>query len=230
MTGSPQQGAKVIEIDTDGIYFHPPAGAKARCPPGRARLAVLPAGIEVEFDARYRSMFSYKAKNYALLEEDGTMHLTGAALKSRGMEPFLRDYMEKFVRLLLEAKPLEAALLKDQLIQQLRARTAHRSPRQDRSPAGFPRLLSEENRRLLPQPFRRLRARPQERPQPSGDQISYYITGTKKKVVAYESARLIAEWNPAERDENVEYYVGKLEDLAKKFGEFASTPPEPELF
>ena len=55
---------------------------------------VLPKGIDIEFDAKYRAMFSYKAKNYALLDEDDRMILKGGALKSRGMERFQRQYLE----------------------------------------------------------------------------------------------------------------------------------------
>ena len=55
-----------------------------------------------------------------------------------------------------------------------------------------------------------------------GDQISYYITGAGKKVAAYESAKLASNFDPQNRDENIDYYVAKLDDLAKKFG---STTP-----
>ena len=53
-----------------------------------------------------------------------------------------------------------------------------------------------------------------------GDQIKYYITGTKKKVSSYENAKLASDWKEDARDENVEYYVGKLDELAKKYEEF----------
>ena len=53
-----------------------------------------------------------------------------------------------------------------------------------------------------------------------GDQIKYYITGTKKKVSSYENAKLASDWREDARDENVEYYVGKLDELAKKYEEF----------
>jgi DNA polymerase elongation subunit (family B) len=50
-----------------------------------------------------------------------------------------------------------------------------------------------------------------------GDQISYYIKGTPKKVPAYEAARLATEFDPQNRDENVDHYVAKLDELVKKF-------------
>ena len=33
----------------------------------------LPEGIDIEFDGEYVSMYSYKMKNYALLDADGEM-------------------------------------------------------------------------------------------------------------------------------------------------------------
>ena len=63
-----ERGAKVIEIDTDGIYFRPPDGVVID-DLRRGLTPQLPPGIEVELDKRYPAMFSYKAKNYALLDE-----------------------------------------------------------------------------------------------------------------------------------------------------------------
>src|SRR5438270_1409395 len=82
-------GAKVIEVDTDGIYFVPPVAVESpvsgETPQTSAETAdataiddlqkglakELPPGIDVEFDEHFDAMFSYKAKNYALLTKDG---------------------------------------------------------------------------------------------------------------------------------------------------------------
>src|SRR5216110_1463374 len=62
--------ARVIEVDTDGIYFTPPPDIDInKLREGLAK--ELPPGIEVEFDEQFDAMFSYKAKNYALLTRDG---------------------------------------------------------------------------------------------------------------------------------------------------------------
>src|SRR5437667_11508485 len=50
-----------------------------------------------------------------------------------------------------------------------------------------------------------------------GDQISYYVKATPKKVPAYEAAKFASEFDPQNRDENVDYYVAKLNELVKKF-------------
>jgi len=65
-----------------------------------------------------------------------------------------------------------------------------------------------------------------------GDQISYYIRGTPKKVPAYEAAKLASEFDLENRDENIDYYIAKLDELVKKFSSLiktASTPKQENL-
>jgi DNA polymerase elongation subunit (family B) len=65
-----------------------------------------------------------------------------------------------------------------------------------------------------------------------GDQISYYIQATSKKIPAYEAAKLASDFDPQNRDENVDYYVAKLDDLVKKFTSLSaaeSTPKQERL-
>ena len=65
-----------------------------------------------------------------------------------------------------------------------------------------------------------------------GEQISYYIKATPKKVAAYEAAKLASEFDLENRDENVDYYIAKLDDLMKKFSGLvttASTPKQEKL-
>ena len=65
----------------------------------------LPPGIEVEFDEQFEAMFSYKAKNYALLTREGEVVIKGGALKSRGLEKFQRVFLEEMIKFLMEGKP-----------------------------------------------------------------------------------------------------------------------------
>src|SRR5262249_6272145 len=141
------QGAKVIEVDTDGIYFVPPSCVAANASPARtvpakkdeaAGMAAatadeikklqrglakeLPAGIEIEFDEQFEAMFSYKAKNYALLTKDGDVVIKGGALKSRGLEKFQRVFLEEMIKLIMEAKPEAIADLRNQFEQKIRNR------------------------------------------------------------------------------------------------------------
>src|SRR4029434_9004546 len=56
-----------------------------------------------------------------------------------------------------------------------------------------------------------------------GDQISYYIKATPKKVAAYEAAKLASDFDPQNRDENVDYYVAQLDEMLKKFAGVTAT-------
>ena len=216
-----QRGAEVIEIDTDGVYFTPPKEA-AWDGLYRELAATLPEGIEVEFDARYIAMFSYKAKNYALLSEDGKLSIKGAALKSRGLEKFQRVFIERAVRALLEGKPETIPSMHNEFAKALRERAwdpemfAKTEALQD-SLEAYQKKIAASSRNRSAAFELALRS---ERKMQAGDRVSYYITGTKKTVKAYESGKLVTEWDPQSRDENTAYYLAKLDDLAGKFEAF----------
>ena len=55
------------------------------------------------------------------------------------------------------------------------------------------------------------------------DQISHYIKATPKKVAAYEAAKLASDFDPQNRDENIDYYLAKLDELVKKFWGLATS-------
>ena len=91
-----QRGMALIEADTDGVYFAVPADwteEQERQLVGEIG-AELPAGIRLEYEGRYRAMFSHEVKNYALLTYDGQMIVHGVALRSSRAEPF----GERFLR------------------------------------------------------------------------------------------------------------------------------------
>jgi DNA polymerase, archaea type len=212
------EGAQVIEVDTDGIYFVPPENSdteKLRESLGKE----LPSGIEVEFDEQFEAMFSYKAKNYALLTSEGEVVIKGGALKSRGLEKFQRVFLEEMIKLIMEGKSEAIPQLRDQFERQIRngempiemlmkTDTLQDSLEKyrakigagDRNKAAAYELALTSGRSYKP-----------------GDQISYYIKATPKKVAAYEAAKLVGDFDPQARDENTDYYIAKLDELVKKF-------------
>jgi DNA polymerase I len=216
-----ERGAQVIEIDTDGIYFVPDSATDSD-ELERGLAGILPEGIEVEFDAKYRAMFSYKAKNYALLTDHGDVIIKGGALKSRGLEKFQRVFLERMLALLLEGKGAEVAALRAEFEEKIRGRhwpiefLMKTDTLQD-SLAQYSKKISGSARNRASAYELALKSALPVQP---GDQISYYITGTKKNVAAYENSRLANEWDASARDENVEYYVAKLSELTKKFAPF----------
>jgi DNA polymerase I len=240
------RGAQVIEVDTDGIYFVPP-GSEPSVAAGvspaeqnkaadtaatteetiaelrKGLAAELPPGIEVEFDERFDAMFSYKAKNYALLTRDGEVIIKGGALKSRGLEKFQRVFLEEMIKLIMEGKPEAVPQLRENFEKKIRDREWH-----------IDMLMKTDTLQDSLDKYRakigaggRNRAAAYElalasgRNYKPGEQIRYYIKATPKKVAAYEAAKLASDFDPANRDENVDYYVAKLDDLVKKFANVA---------
>src|SRR5438093_10185904 len=82
----------------------------------------LPEGIEIEFDEQFDAMFSYKAKNYALLTKDGDVVIKGGALKSRGLEKFQRVFLEEMIKLIMKGKPEAIADVRNQFQKKIRNR------------------------------------------------------------------------------------------------------------
>ena len=222
-------GAQVIEVDTDGIYFVPPTDAAD----GRAADALLeqvasimPEGIRLEIDGRYAAMFSYKMKNYVLMDQSGKMTIRGSGLRSRGLERFQRRFMEEMFHLLLHDRRGEIAKLHDDyrgrlarheigIANLMKTETLQDSLDTYRSKIG-------ENRRNLAAAYEL--ALNAERPYQPGDQISYYVTGRRWNATVNNAAKMASEYDPANPDENVEYYQEKLGELYEKFRVFVDKP------
>jgi DNA polymerase, archaea type len=228
-----KQGAQVIEVDTDGIYFVAPDNADID--DLQKRLAKeLPEGIDVEFDERFEAMFSYKAKNYALLTNDGDVVIKGGALKSRGLEKFQRVFLEEMIKRIMEGKPEAVDDLRNEFEQKIRNREWNidmlmkTDTLQDSLDKYRAKIAGSARNRAAAYELALASTR-NYRP---GDQISYYIKATPKKVPAYEAAKLASDFDPQNRDENIDYYVAKLDDLVKKFRgltDAASTPTQKNL-
>lgn len=212
-----QNDANVIEMDTDGIYFQP--GSIPLCDLEKTLPDILPDGIDVEFDESYTAMFSYKSKNYALLKENDELVIAGAALKSRGLEPFQRKYMRRMILAILHEDGEAVRALDEEYTDALRN---HKLP--------FAELAKSETLSDSPESYRKKSATPSFRRSAAyelalrsgreykqGDQISFYITGTKKRVSVVENAKLLSEAEENNRDENTEYYLDKLAELQAKF-------------
>src|SRR5881392_105451 len=248
-----KRGAKVIEVDTDGIYFVPPSSVDAGVSPANKDKAAgtatatknvdelqiglakeLPAGIDVEIDEQFDAMLSYKAKNYALLTKDGDVIIKGGALKSRGFEKFQRVFLEEMIKMIMQGKPEAIADLRNDFDRRIRNREwkidmlMKTDTLQDSLDKYRAKVAGSARNRAAAYELALASGR-NYRP---GDQISYYIKTTPKKVPAYEAAKLASDFDPQNRDENVDYYVAKLEELVKKFRTLitmTSTPKQEDL-
>jgi DNA polymerase I len=214
-------GATVVEVDTDGIYFVPPAA-----PPTASEdhlvselSAVLPEGIQLELDGRYVAMFSYKMKNYVVLDARGKLLIKGSGLRSRGIELFQRLWMEEMFRLLLTGRRDEIPALVSRWEEDFRA---HRVPLKQFMKTETLQESLAVYRQKLQAGARNVGAayelaQGSSRSYQPGDQVSYYVTGDSKRVKVNEAAKLAAEWSLTAPDENTAYYVAKLQELYEKF-------------
>jgi DNA polymerase elongation subunit (family B) len=227
------EGAEPVEVDTDGVYFRPPQG----CEGEEHELALVrrisegvPEGIEVEMDGRYRSMFAYKTKNYALLGYDGRIIIRGSSLKSRGIERYLREFMQEMISMLLHGDSAGVERLYDSYLARLRSpgldvAWISRTETLNESPATY-REKVRLGRRNPSAAFEIALAA--QRPYRAGDQVSYYVSGSAKDAVAYEACRPASAFDTRHPDINTAYYAEKLRHLKKRFESFL--PREPLLF
>jgi len=165
-------------------------------------------------------MFSYKAKNYALLTKDGDVIIKGGALKSRGLEKFQRVFLEEMIKLIMEGRSDAIPRLRDQFEKKIRNREwkidmlMKTDTLQDSLEKYRAKIAGSARNRAAAYEL----ALASGRAYKPGDHVSYYIRSTPKKAPAYEAARLASAFDPQNRDENVDYYVAKLDELVKKFG------------
>ncbi len=97
------RGVTRLEADTDGVYFAVPAGwseADERRVVAEVG-ALLPAGVQLEFEGRYAAMLSHEPKNYALLGYDGRLTLRGVVFRSSRAEPFGLAFLRRAVERIL---------------------------------------------------------------------------------------------------------------------------------
>ncbi len=227
-----EKGARIIEVDTDGIYFIAPESVNS--PAEEESLIaslreILPKGIDLELDGRYPAMFSYKMKNYDLLDANGQLLIEGSVLRSRGLELFQRDWLEEMLALLLKGEKERVSDLYQRYLDDLEH---HRrgvtwltkiETLQDSLESYQNKVKAKKRNAAAPY---ELALKSQRRYQP-GDQISYYVTGTKAKVKISENCKIATQWDPKNPDENVEHYKAKLKDLYEKFKPWIQSENQP---
>ncbi|HET7876191.1 MAG TPA: DNA polymerase domain-containing protein [Methylomirabilota bacterium] len=224
-------GATVVEVDTDGLYFLPPAASLTPTRSlsggegeGEERLLAelsqsLPDGIQLELGGRYPAMFSYKMKNYVLLDPHGKLLIKGSGLRSRGIELFQRQWMEEMFRLLLTGRREEIPALvrrweEDFQAHRVSVKQFMKTETLQDSLVTYQDKVKDLRRNAGAAYELALKS---ERPYQPGDQVSYYVVGEGKRVKVNEAAKLASAWDPAAPDENTGYYVAKLHELYAKF-------------
>jgi DNA polymerase I len=229
------RGGQVVEVDTDGVYFVPPPGVrgeKAEVEFVNELSNTMPKGINLVLGGRYKKILSYKKKNYALLGYDDKVEIKGSSLVSRTMERFARVYLHQCIDCLLNNNfgglhDLYVNLRKDLLEHKLNVRDFAKTETLRDSLEEYLREVEAGKRNRSASYELALRSRRTFRP---GDKISYYFTGTDPNIKAFENCKLIEEWIPNAPDENVAYYLKRLDEYTKKFEVFFTAQDFRKIF
>ena len=148
------------------------------------------------------------------------------------MEPYLRRYLQATLRLLLEGRPDEVGALYDGLVRQI---TLRELPITDFTKSQTLHIPLEEYRRAVEAGKRDKNAAFElalrsGRAYIAGDQLSYYIAvGGNGKAPLFERAKLLSEWDPNKRDEDVAHYLARLDERALLFDPWAPHHPQVNL-
>jgi len=220
-------GCTILEADTDGIYlsseeyFATPEGLLGLVAP------ILPAGIELEHDGRYAAMWCYKAKNYALYDGEKVI-LRGSALRSRGIEPYLKKLSERLIYFLVGAAsespvPMVADYRRRLAGREVPVAELAKSETLNQNPAAYEQLIAGggKPRRASAEVALQLSPRPR-----MGERVSYYITAKAKgKTSDWQRARALSLYDPAAAPYDPTYYADKLDDWLERYGRFIGVKP-----
>ncbi|MBN1397395.1 MAG: hypothetical protein JXA06_05115 [Bacteroidetes bacterium] len=182
----------------------------------------LPAGISLVRSCRYRKMLSYRKSNYAVLDQKDNLLIKGNSLITRGMEHFLRIFVQRFI---------ECMITNDfNRLHHLYATVYTQIVKHAWTPADFCRT---EIAKTDTETYRNEVAAGRITPSPAleaavrsslfvkaNSRIAYYISGTEKDANITDSSKLAEEWNPLKTDENTAYYLTRLHEAVNKFKEF----------
>jgi len=216
------RGSRVIEVDTDGILFMPPShiqSSEEEISLVNEVSSVMPEGINIGYDGRYRKMISYLKKNYALLHYDGTMQLKGSSLVSRSGEKFGREFIRDGFRQLLEEDI--------QGLHDLYVTWKERIIHHDWNVLDFAKTESMKSSidqyRADVESGKRSRTITYELAirkgidVNKGDRITYYVSGSGMQSNHYEKGKIAEEWDKNTPDENTQFYLKRLDEFAQKF-------------
>ena len=222
-----RHGCMILEADTDGIYlsaekyFSEPEQLLALVAP------TLPPGIELEYDGCYTAMFCYKAKNYALY--DGKkVTLRGSALRSRGIEPYLKKLSRQLLRHLVGAEPESPLALLEEYRRSLAARAlpvsdVAKSESLSMNPDAYERFIAEggKPRRASAEAALKMNPRPR-----MGERIAYYIVPKQKGQTSdWQRARPLEMFDATSAPYDESYYLEKIDDWVERYGKFIGAKP-----
>jgi DNA polymerase, archaea type len=223
--------ATLIQSDGDGLFLLMPNNIVGEANQNSfvERLSnTLPEGTKLVLSHRYKQMFSYRKNNYALLDQNNNVLIKGNNLVSRGMERFLRIFVQRMIECLLtnDFKRMHHAYgtAYTQVMH-------HKWTPVDFCRTDVVRMDTDAYQRDVLSGQIAASSAMEAAVRSSlfvkaNSKVSYYFTGSDAGITLVRSSRLVDEWDPHQPDENTAYYLARLHETAGKFREFF----EPEAF
>jgi DNA polymerase elongation subunit (family B) len=219
------RGVTLLEADTDGVYFAVPESwdeaAERRVVAEVA--ALLPPGVQLEFDGRYAAMLSHEPKNYALLSYQGGLLLRGVAFRSRRAEPFGEAFLRRALACLLTG---DVVGVRHAFVESADALRARRLPTYD--------VSAEVRLSKTPEQYLSTRDRRRELPYEAllGSGRSTWSAGERVRVYRAQGKRAALlppddRRDAQPRDYDVDYYARLLRDT---FAARLARALDPETF
>jgi DNA polymerase elongation subunit (family B) len=172
-------------------------------------------------------MFCYKAKNYALAA-GGEVTLRGSALRSRGIEPFLKRLGDRLIAHVLGVSP-ESPEIEVQRLRQTIAGREHpvadlaKSETLSQNPEAYEQWVAGggKPRRAAAEVALQMNPRPR-----MGERVSYYIVPkVKGQTSDWQRARPLAAYDPVLAPYDPGYYLEKIDDWVERYGRFIGIKP-----
>jgi len=217
--------ATILQYDGDGFFLLSPNNivVEANQKYFVERLShTLPDGTTIALSHCYKHMFSYRKNNYALLDQNNNVLIKGNNLLSRGLERFLKVFIQRMIECLLtnDFTRLHHAYA-----------TAHTQVvRHKWTPLDFCRIdivrmdtEAYQKEIMTGQTTASMAMEAVVRSSlfvKANSKVSYYFTGNEAGITLTRSSRLVDEWNPHQPDENTAFYLARLHEAIGKFREF----------
>jgi len=200
---------KVIEIDTDGIYFTLPESTKTAHAISCLVAEELPPGIRVDYDGHYDYMYSYAPKNYLLVKNDLLIR-KGVVFRSRRLFGLQNDFIVVCVDKLIRGDSAGLAAYYRQTARRIRAREVEFDSVitylvVDQTMAEYEEGLMTQGQRSRPLDL--IASRPDRDKWTLRSKIYYYHAGNGEIKLAEDFAK----------DIDPSYYLELLRKTAEKF-------------
>ncbi len=217
----------ILQMDMEGLFFVLPERITTHAEEDNfvAELSQkMKSGVILRILGRYKSMFSYKKNNYALLNQDDRISINGVSLIPRTIEGFGKKFLSKCIEALLkkDISQLHDAYLsfhRDILDHHFNISEYQKTETLNAAKKEYLEEVTAEKRHRTASFETAIRSGME---WAIGGKISYYVTGDDPNPRNFEIYKITDDWDPEFPDENTAYYIRRLDEFARKFESFFS--------